>query len=87
MLRWCLNHKGLTILISLIFFVATLLPALTGRIGTDFMPESDNGRISVKVELQRGICLEETLKTARILETRFGELIPEIQIISTSAGR
>ena len=86
LLRWCLNHKGLTILISLIFFVATLLPALTGRIGTDFMPESDNGRISVKVELQRGTRLEETLKTARILETRFGELIPEIQIISTSAG-
>ena len=86
LLRWCLNHKGLTILISFIFFVATLLPALTGRIGTDFMPESDNGRISVKVELQRGTRLEETLKTARILETRFGELIPEIQIISTSAG-
>ncbi len=86
LLRWCLTHKRLTVLITFIFFVVSLLPALTGRIGTDFMPESDNGRISVRVELQRGTRLEETLKTARTLEARFGELVPEIQIISTSAG-
>lgn len=86
LLRWCLTHKRLTVLITSIFFVVSLLPALTGRIGTDFMPESDNGRISVRVELQRGTRLEETLKTARTIEARFGELVPEIQIISTSAG-
>ncbi len=85
-LRWCLNHKRLTILITFIFFVISLLPALTGRIGADFMPESDNGRISVSIELQRGTRLEETLKTARTLEARFRELIPEVKIISTSAG-
>lgn len=86
LLRWSLNHKRLTILIAIIFFVVTLLPALTGKIGTDFMPESDNGRISVKVELQRGTRLEETLKTARKIEARFQELVPEIQVISTYAG-
>ena len=85
-LRWCLNHKRITILITFIFFVISLLPALTGRIGADFMPESDNGRISVSIELQRGTRLEETLKTARTLEARFRELIPEVKIISTSAG-
>ena len=85
-LRWCLNHKRITILITFILFVISLLPALTGRIGADFMPESDNGRISVSIELQRGTRLEETLKTARTLEARFRELIPEVKIISTSAG-
>jgi len=50
------------------------------------MPESDFGRISVSIELQRGTRLEETLKTARTLEARFRELIPEVKIISTSAG-
>ena len=85
-LRWCLNHKRITILITFILFVISLLPALTGRIGADFMPESDNGRIRVSIELQRGTRLEETLKTARTLEARFRELIPEVKIISTSAG-
>ena len=86
LLRWCLTHKALTIFIALAFFAATLIPALTGRIGTDFMQSSDNGRINVTVELQRGTRIEETLKTARMLEQRFMVLVPEIQRISTSAG-
>ena len=86
LLRWCLTHKALTIFIALAFFAATLIPALTGRIGTDFMQSSDNGRINVTVELQRGTRIEETLKTARMLEERFMVLVPEIQRISTSAG-
>ncbi|MBQ6437116.1 MAG: efflux RND transporter permease subunit [Bacteroidales bacterium] len=86
LLRWCLTHKALTVFIALAFFAATLIPALTGRIGTDFMQSSDNGRINVTVELQRGTRIEETLKTARALEQRFMVLVPEIQRISTSAG-
>ena len=86
LLRWCLTHKALTVFIALAFFAATLIPALTGRIGTDFMQSSDNGRINVTVELQRGTRIEETLKTARMLEQRFMVLVPEIQRISTSAG-
>jgi HAE1 family hydrophobic/amphiphilic exporter-1 len=86
LLRWCLTHKVLTIFIALAFFAATLIPALTGRIGTDFMQSSDNGRVNVTVELQRGTRIEETLKTARMLEQRFMVLVPEIQRISTSAG-
>ena len=86
LLRWCLGHKALTILIALVFFAATLIPAFTGRIGTDFMQSSDNGRINVTVELQRGTRIEETLKTARRLEERFMVLVPEIEKISTSAG-
>ena len=86
LLRWCLTHKVLTIFIALAFFAATLIPALTGRIGTDFMQSSDNGRLNVTVELQRGTRIEETLKTARMLEQRFMVLVPEIERISTSAG-
>lgn len=42
--------------------------------------------MSVTIKLQRGTRIEETLKTARALEARFTELVPEIQLISTSAG-
>ena len=85
-LGWCLGHKWITFVILLGFFVATLIPVFAGQIGTDFMHQQDMGRMTVKVELQRGTRIEETLKTARVLEARFAELVPEIELISTSAG-
>ena len=85
-LGWCLNHKFVTLLILLAFFVASLLPVFAGKIGTDFMQEQDNARLTVKVKLQRGTRIEETLKTARKLEARFVELVPYIELINTSAG-
>ncbi len=85
-LRWCLRHKAITLLILLAFFVASLIPMFLGQIGTDFMQQQDNARISVTVKVQRGTRIEETLKTARQLEARFYELVPEIQLINTSAG-
>ena len=85
-LGWCLRHKAITFLILIAFFVASLTPIFMGKIGTDFMQQQDNGRLSVTVKLQRGTRIEETLKTARMLEARFVELVPEIQLINTSAG-
>lgn len=85
-LRFCMNHKAGTIITVVLLFLASLIPVMQGKVGTDFMQQSDNGRVSVTVELQRGTRIEETLKTARVLETRFETLIPEIRMISTSAG-
>ena len=85
-LGWCLRHKFLTIVILLALFAASLIPVFKGYIGTDFMQQQDNGRLSVVVKLQRGTRIEETLKTARTLETRFVKLVPCIQLINTSAG-
>ena len=86
LLRWCLSHKLITILIAIAFFVVSMLPMFMGKIGTEFMPSSDNGRLSASIELQRGTRIEETVKTARVLEERIRELVPEVQRISTSAG-
>lgn len=85
-LRYCLRHKTMTIVVAILIFGASLIPLITGKIGTDFMQQSDNGRLSVTVELARGTRLEQTLVTARKLEARFNELVPEIERISTSAG-
>ena len=85
-LGWCLRHKAITILTIFGIFGLSLIPVFTGHIGTDFMQQQDNGRLSVVVKLQRGTRIEETLKTARQLETRFMVLVPEIELINTSAG-
>lgn len=86
LLRKCLNNKAITLIICIVVFGVSLIPVITGKVGTDFMQKSDNGRLSVSIELHRGTRIEETLKTARKLETRFMALVPEIQMISTSAG-
>lgn len=85
-LRICLRHKVITLIVAVLFFIASLIPLFTGMIGTDFMQQSDNGRLSVTAELNTGTRIDETLKTARRLESRFFELVPEIKMISTSAG-
>ena len=85
-LHVCLQHKAITLITCFVIFIASMIPAVTGQIGTDFMQQQDNGRVDVTVELQLGSRIEETLKTARRLEQRFYELVPEIEIISTSAG-
>ncbi|MBQ7710641.1 MAG: efflux RND transporter permease subunit [Bacteroidales bacterium] len=87
LLRWCLQHKRVTLLIALAFFVVTLLPMMFGAIGMDFMKMQDNGQISVTAELQRGTRIEETLKTARHMEEDIYSILgKDVQVISTSAG-
>lgn len=85
-LSWCLSHKAFALLGIVGFFIVSLLPAVTGYIGTDFMHVSDNGRLTVNVELLQGTRVEETAKFARMLEKRFMELVPETKNISTSCG-
>lgn len=86
MLRKALKHKTATLLISLAFFIISLIPVIVGWLGTDFMQQTDMNRLSVTVELHRGTRVDETLKTARRLEARFFELAPEITQIATTAG-
>ena len=87
LLRWCLHHKRVTLVVALAFFVVTLLPMMFGAIGMDFMKMQDNGQISVSAELQRGTRIEETLKTARHMEEDIYSILgKDVQVISTSAG-
>ena len=85
-LRYCLSHKKRTIGVICLLFIGSLVPVGLGYVGTDFMQQSDNGRMTVSIELSRSTRVEETAKLARHLEQRFIALIPEIQIISSSCG-
>jgi len=85
-LAWCLRHKLATFVVLVGFFAASLTPVYTKQIGTDFMHMQDNGFMTVTFELQRGTRIEETLHTARAIEARLVEIVPEIMLINTSAG-
>lgn len=85
-LRVCLKHKRITIIAAVLFFICSIVPVGMGLIGTDFMPQTDEGRLSLTIELQRGTRVEETIKTARDIEKRIKRLAPEVLVISTSTG-
>ena len=86
-LRWCLNHKKVTLIAAVLIFVLSMMPMGAGKIGMDFMKEQDNGTMSVNVELQRGTRIEETLKTARNIEKDINEIVgDDLRVLSTSAG-
>lgn len=85
-LRWCLRNKAITLIVAVLIFIGSLVPVFVGVIGTDFMPQNDEGRLTITIELQRGTRLEEASKMARIIESRIAKIAPEIQLISTSTG-
>jgi len=83
-LSWVVNHRWLVVGVATLIFASSL--GLTRFIGTEFMPASDNGRISATVKLAQGVKLEETTIIAHKLDSIFMKKYPEIEIVSSSAG-
>lgn len=83
-LRWALGHKK-TIVFSAIGIFASSMFLFT-FIGTDFMPSSDQSRLTATIELQSGTRVEETMKTTRKLEDYILTRCPEVELLSASTG-
>ena len=86
LLRWCLGHKLATSLIALAVVIIGFLPVFMGKIGFNFMAQQDNGRMSLKIELQRGTRVEESMRVARQIEADLKSLAPEIKLIASTTG-
>ncbi len=78
-----LRFKWPIIIGAVVLFASSLL--LAGKIGSEFMPESDEGRLSVEVELQSGTRVERSVELARHLDEIF-KAYPAVKLLSTSAG-
>ena len=84
LIRWSLRNKKKVSAVSFALFIGAF--GLMKFVGTDFMPESDESRMTAMVELQTGLRVEETMKVARRLEALVGEHFPEVKLMSTSSG-
>lgn len=82
-LKWSLKHKTIITVVSFAIFFGTLF--MGTLLGTEFMPQSDEGQISVAVELQSGTRVENTAELARKIE-KVLEKYPDIEMVSSSAG-
>ena len=85
LLDWAVHHRKQVVFIATGIFVGVL--AICGPfIKSEFFPQQDNARISVKVELPVGTRQEITRDFALMLQQRFMKLEPEIEVNSVSEG-
>ncbi len=76
-LGWALNHRRMVIGGGVTFFVLSLL--LIRFVGTEFMPEADQGQVAITVELPVGTRYEETEKVMRRVEAIMTKNVPEVE--------
>nr|AJF34462.1 acriflavin resistance protein [Eleftheria terrae] len=80
---WCLAHRKLTLLASVIFFVGGL--ALVPLLPTGFLPPDDLSQTQVTLSLPPGSTLQQTLATAEKARARL-QAHPHVQLVYTAVG-
>ena len=86
LIKWCVGHRTLTTIISFAVFFVTV-GVLGPKMKTEFFPKSDEGRISVQLELPAGTGQNVTRTLAHELHGKFVEAIPEIVNCSYALGQ
>ena len=86
LINWCVGHRTIVVMISLIVFVGTV-GILGPRIKTEFMPKSDDGRITLQLELPAGTGQGVTRAIAHELHGKFVAAVPEIINCSYALGQ
>jgi HAE1 family hydrophobic/amphiphilic exporter-1 len=75
LLRWVIRQRIAVILATLVIFALTL-PLFT-RLGSEFLPPSDEGEVRVSGEMETGTRLDIIDRQTQILEAAVREAVPE----------
>ena len=86
LIGWCTTHRVIVIVSALVIFIFSLVAFLPG-LETEFFPRSDEGRLTVNVELPAGTAQEVTGEFAQRFYAQMKEDIPEMVICSMSYGQ
>ena len=86
LINWCVRHRTIVTCSALGIFAATII-GFYPLIETEFMPSSDQGRITVQLELPAGTGQNITRDLGHEIYGRFVENIPEIVNCSFSLGQ
>ncbi|MBN1309595.1 MAG: efflux RND transporter permease subunit [Chitinispirillaceae bacterium] len=76
LLHWALYHKKYVVITVVALFFASF--ALVPKIGIEFMPETDEGRINATIECAAGITLTHARRTVLEIEKILATAAPEI---------
>ena len=86
LIQWCIGHRTIVVIISLLVFAGTL-GLIAPRVKTEFMPKSDDGRITLQLELPAGTGQDVTRAIAHEIHGKFEAAIPEIVNCSYALGQ
>ncbi|MGI6550975.1 MAG: efflux RND transporter permease subunit [Syntrophomonadales bacterium] len=82
-IEWSLSHRRIVVGSVTALMIASL--ALIPVVGAEFMPRSDAGQMSIRIEMDKGSVLEETDRVTRQVEELIKES-PEVKTVFTSVG-
>ena len=83
-LVWALMHKKMVIAISLVLFVSSLF--VFARMGRSFLPEFNEGSLTIGAISSPGISLEESNRLGTLIEAEL-LAIPEVRSTARRTGR
>ena len=86
LISWCIGHRTIVVIISILVFVGTI-GFIAPRVKTEFMPKSDDGRITLQLELPAGTGQDVTRAIAHEIHGKFKAAIPEIVNCSYALGQ
>ena len=86
LINWCIGHRKTVILIAFVVFGASIGFFAPG-LKTEFMPKSDDGRITIQLELPAGTGQDITRELAHELFAKFDDAVPEIVNCSYTLGQ
>lgn len=84
-LAWVLQHKWLTVGLSLVIFALSL--TLGSLVKTEFMPQGDGGYIFVKAYYPVGTTIDRPLAEGHRLTEEWHKKYPEIEMLQFSTGQ
>ena len=86
LINWCIGHRTIVVMISIVVFAATL-GFIAPNVKTEFMPKSDDGRLTLQLELPAGTGQGVTRELAHELYGKFVAAVPEIINCSYALGQ
>ncbi len=81
--RWCLRHRGITAILSILFFIGSI--ALVPLLPKGFVPPADRGQTQVSIELPPGSTLQQTLDAAEQVRGLVAAS-PDVRHVLSSVG-
>ena len=86
LINWCIGHRTIVTLVSIAIFVATLV-FLGPKVKTEYFATSDQGRITLQLELPAGTGQDITREIGYELYNKFVAQIPEIESCAFAFGQ
>lgn len=82
-LRWVLVHRKRFLLAVIALFAVSIFSLVTG--GLELMPTSDEGTVSVSIELPAGSKIESTDKLSKSIEEKI-KTLPDVETVFANIG-